>query len=176
FSEILLQNLQKKTKTPEDLIDDMLYNFIIIHELGHYYTERILGSVPPDSWTSEWMASYFSTDFLYQNDKSALETYEIFTKTYAKEFEPRYRSLSDFNLKYTGVGIKNYFWYHSMFQPMIEDIYSAHQGDFMNSFARTFPHTKEPIEYSREEILETLDHLTEGRTSKWVAVMEGRGE
>jgi hypothetical protein len=59
---------------------------------------------------------------------------------------------------------------------MIEDIYSAYQGDFMNLFARTFPHSNKPIKYSREEILERLDHLTEGRTSKWVAVMEGRGE
>jgi hypothetical protein len=176
FSEILLENLQKKSKTPEDLIDDMLYNFIIIHELGHYYAKRILGATPPDRWTNEWMASYFSTDFLFHHDKSALATYGIFTKTYAKEFEPRYRTLSDFNRKYTGVGIKNYFWYQSMFQPMIEDIYSAYQGDFMNLFARTFPHSNKPIKYSREEILERLDHLTEGRTSKWVAVMEGRGE
>mgnify|MGYP006283772071 CR=1 FL=1 len=176
FSDILIKNLQKKSKTPEDLINDMLYNFIIIHELGHYYAKRILNTNPPDRWTNEWMASYFSTDFLFQNDRNALETYEIFTRTYAAEFEPHYRSLSEFNQKYTSVGIKNYFWYHSMFQPMIEDIHARYGSRFMNTFARTFPQTKKTIEYTQEEILETLDQITDGRTSKWVAIMEGRAE
>jgi len=176
FRDVLKKNLKALSNDPEELLVDVMYKFTVCHELGHYYTREILNSNPPDHWTSEWMASYFATDFLLRYDKEIIQAYDIFFSTFTNEVKPKFRSLSDFNRKYANVGLQNFVWYHSMFQPMIEDIYSAYQEDFMNLFARAFPHTKEPIKYSREEILEILDHLTDGKTSKWVAVMEGRGE
>jgi hypothetical protein len=122
------------------------------------------------------MATYFATDFLYRKDKKALKTFDIFTATFTKEYEPKYRTLSDFNLKYDGVGIENFVWYHCMFQPMIEDIYSKYKNDFMTLFARTFPQTNDPKELSQEEVFKILDNLTGGKTSKWIKIIEGTSE
>lgn len=174
FSDVLKKSLKKLSKDPEEQLTDALYKFTIAHELGHYYIGNILSSSPPDAWTSEWMASYFATDFLYKNDKKALTAFDIFTSTFIKEFEPKYRTLADFNTKYSDVGMENFVWYHSMFQPMIEDIYSKYKKDFMRLFAQTFPRTKDPKKLSQEELLRILDNITGGRTSKWIKIMEGK--
>jgi hypothetical protein len=172
FSETLIKNLMLESNDPEELITNSLYKLISIHEVGHYYLTDILNASPPDNWSSEWMATYFATDFLYQNDKISLEIYNIYSHTYSKEFEPKYRSLTDFNTIFTGVGLQNYCWYHSMFQSMIMDIYSAFKSDFITTFANEFPETNKSNK-SSQELFKIMDNITGGKTSKWVKILEG---
>lgn len=176
FTDVMKQNLAEISNNPENLLTDVLYNFVISHEVGHYYNNNILHAYTPDYWTSEWMASYIATDFLYKFDENAVKAFSIFTSTFTDEFEPEYRKLSDFNLKYASVGLKNYVWYHCMFQPMIEDIYSQYGFDFTEIFAKAFPNTDEPKEYAQEDLLNKLDNITDGITSKWIGIMEGTSE
>lgn len=176
FTETLTENLLTVSADPEEFLTEVLYKFTIAHELGHYYTEKILNAAPPDAWTAEWMASYFATDYLYRNDARALEGLNIWEKTYTEEITPKYRSLQDFNTRYASVGLQNYVWYHCMFQPMINDIYSEYGTDFMEIFAEIFPHTGAGNELSQEELLDILDRITGGRASYWVEIMEGNSE
>ena len=174
FNEVLLKELEINSKIPEDIVTG-LYKHTIIHEIGHFYVLRILKARPPDRWTSELMASYFATDFLYHNDKNALESFNLLCSTFTKELNPTYRKLSDFNELYSGgVGVQNYAWYQTMFQHMIEDIYPIHKGDFMDLFAKTFPQTSDPIKYSQEEVLKMMDLITEGKASGWIRNMEAK--
>lgn len=78
--------------------------------------------------------------------------------------------------RYASVGLQNYVWYHCMFQPMINDIYSEYGTDFMEVFAETFPRTGARKELSREDLLDILDRITGGRASSWVEIMEGNPE
>jgi hypothetical protein len=173
FSDVVIKNVGKLSQDPESLLTDVFYKYTSIHELGHYYRRNILKASAPDWWTNEWIASYFATDFLYHNDRKSLEVIDIYTSTYAKEFVPKHRTLADFDSTYAGLGLQNYCWYHAMFQPMIEDIYSTYKKDFMVTYAKTFPITNDQPEISQEELLKTLDNITGGKTSKWIKIMEG---
>jgi len=176
FSDVVKNKLDKLSSNPEELLTNMLYNFVICHELGHYYTRNILNAFTPDRWTSELMASYFATDFLYKYDERIARAYSVFTSTFAEEYVPRYRTLTDFNLKYASVGLENFVWYHCMFQPMIEDIYSQYKYEFLDLFERTFPGTGAPEEYTQEVLLNKMDNITDGKASKWIGIMEGTTE
>ena len=173
FRDDLKSNLSKFSNDPEMLLTNVLYNFVICHELGHYYTKHILNASTYDRWSNEWIASYFATDCLYTLDKSLIAAFNVFTSTFIKEFTPKHRSITDFNEKYTSVGLQNYVWYHCMFQPMIEDIYSAYKNDFLNLFAAKFPQRKNTKNITHKEYLKILDKLTEGKTTKWIKIMEG---
>ncbi len=176
FSGAVRKSLEPLAADPEELGTDALYKFALAHELGHDYCENALQAAPPDPWSSEWLASYFATSYLSAKDKMALDAYDAITATFRKEYEPRFRTLLDFDTKYDEVGLENYVWYHFTFQPMIEDIQARYGQGFMAAFARAFPKGGAEKKLTREELLRVLDGLTEGRTSKWVNIMEGTPE
>ncbi len=173
FSGAVRKSLEPLAADPEELGTDALYKFALAHELGHDYCENALKAAPPDPWSAEWLASYFATDYLYRKDKLPLAAYDAIVAAFRREYAPRFRTLLDFDAKYDEVGLENYVWYHFTFQPMIEDIHARYGEGFMAAFARAFPSGGDAKKLSREELLRVLDGLTEGRTSKWVRVMEG---
>ncbi len=173
FSDIMKMNVKKISKDPENQLTDAIYKFFPVHELGHYYISNILGVRNPNRWTNELMASYFTIDFLLKTDKKTEKTVSIFSSTYAKEYQPEYRTLSDFNTKYSAVGLENYIWYSQMFILMGEEIHSEFKGEFMKAYAKTFPKTPDPKKLSQEELLKIMDDLTGGITSKWIKKIEG---
>jgi hypothetical protein len=173
FSGAVRKSLELLAADPEELGTDALYKFALAHELGHDYCENALKAAPPDPWSAEWLASYFATGYLSAKDKMALDAYDAITAAFRREYEPRFRTLLDFDAKYDEVGLENYVWYHFSFQPMIEDIHARYGEGFLAAFARAFPKGGAEKKLSQEELLRVLDGLTEGRTSKWVKVMEG---
>lgn len=173
FSDVLIRNFTKLSKEPKDLIVNTIYNWGLLHEIGHYYTRNIVKAAPPDRWTNESMAQYFTIDFLYQNDKLSYDALGTFASTYVKEVEPSYKNLTDFNTKYANVGLQNYCWYILLFHLMGEDIYSKYGKSFIDKFAEAFPITEKPIKYSQEEIIIKLDKLTGNIASKWISKMDG---
>jgi hypothetical protein len=168
------KKLKKVSRNYESLLTESLYKYTIIHELGHIYTQTILKAYAPDSWTSEILASYFAIDFLQKTDLNAVKVIDITTSVYAKKYVPKYRSLLDFNTNYANVGLENYIWYHSMFQPMIDEIYAKYKTGFLQTYARRFPKTPDAKKPAQEELLKILDELTGGITTKWVKIMEGK--
>jgi hypothetical protein len=173
FIDAMKMNMKKISNDPENQLTDAIYKFFPVHELGHYYISNILGARNPDRWTNELMASYFTIDFLLKNDKKMEKTISIFSSTYAKEYQPKYRTLFDFNTKYSAVGLENYIWYSQMFILMGEEIHSKYKSDFIKSYSKTFPKTPDPKKLSQEELLKILDDLTGGISSKWIKNMEG---
>ena len=173
FRDVMKINIKKISKDPEKQLIDAIYKFFPVNELGHYYISNILGARNPDKWTNELMASYFTMDFLSKIDKKAEKTINIFSSTYAKEYQPAYRTLIDFNTKYAAVGLENYIWYSQMFILMGEEIHSKYKSDFIKSYAKTFPKTPDPKKFPQEELLKIMNDLTGVITSKWIKIMEG---
>ncbi|MCB9207718.1 MAG: hypothetical protein H6611_10510 [Ignavibacteriales bacterium] len=173
FKNIMRSNFSELSNNPEELLTNSIYSYVICHELGHFYTRKILRAAEYDLWTSEWLASYFATDFLHKFNEELIIAYNVFTDTFSREFIPKYRTLSDFNELYGKVGLKNYIWYHTMFQPMIEDIYASYKTNFMKLFSERFPHDSDVKKMKSEEYLNILDKMTEGKTNKWIKILEG---
>jgi hypothetical protein len=168
------KELKKVSGNYESLLTESLYKYVMVHELGHIYTQTILKAYTPDPWTSEIMASYFAIDFLQKTDQKAVKVVDISTSIFSKEYVPKYRSLLDFNTNYANVGLENYCWYHAMFQPMIDEIYAKYKTGFLEIYATRFPQTPDAKKPSQKELLKILDELTSGITSKWVKIMEGK--
>jgi len=174
FKPLLKENLSKVSKTLDDALS-ALYKFCMTHEVGHYYNQEIRLSYYPDRWTMELLANYFAYDFLYKTDKAALQTFQIITNTYIKEYIPKFRTISSFNNGYFSIGQDNYSWYQSMLFKMTEDIYSTYKFDFMESFAKAFQKRYErnpKINISDQEVTNILDSLTKNIYSKWVKIIE----
>jgi hypothetical protein len=168
------KELKKVSGNYEILLTESLYKYVMVHELGHIYTQTILKAYTPDPWTSEILASYFAIDFLQKTDQNSVKAIDISTSIYSKEYVPKYRSLLDFNTNYANVGLENYCWYHAMFQPMIDEIYAKYKTGFMGTYAKRFPKTPDSNKPSQEELLKIMDELTDGITTKWVKIMEGK--
>lgn len=175
FIQAIIHNLNAASKTLEDAITAM-YKFRVTHELGHLYISNVLKTLPPDRWTNELMANYFAFDYLYKKDQEALKTLKIVTQALANGYKPRYRSISVFNRKYSRVGAKNYAWYQSIQQYLVEEIYLKYKTNFIDLFARTFPLTNDQKKLSQKEIRRILDDLTEGIYSKWIEKIENKSE
>jgi hypothetical protein len=172
--EIIKEKLKVESNNPESLFTDALYSFCVLHELGHSYTRNVLNATAPDKWTNEMIASYFTTDYLFKNDKKLLKAFSIITSTYYEEYNPKYKTITDFDTKYSGVGIANYFWYNCGFQQIIEEIYTKYKDEFLSTFAKTFPRISPAKKYTQEELLKILDSLTDGITTKWVKLIESK--
>ena len=174
YRDEINKELKKVSDNYESLLTESFYKAVMVHELGHIYTQTILKANTPDLWTGEIMASYFAMDFLQKTDQIAWKVAEITNSVYSKEYMPKYRSLHDFYTNYTNVGLENYNWYQTMFQPMIDEIYAKYKTGFMEIYATRFPQTPYANKPSQEEVLKIMDELTGGITTKWVKIMEGK--
>jgi hypothetical protein len=174
YRDEINKELKKVSGNYESLLTESLYKYVMVHELGHIYTQTILKAYTPDAWTSEIMASYFAIDFLQKTDQKAVKAIDISTSIFSKEYVPKYRSLLDFNTNYANVGLENYCWYHAMFQPMIDEIYAKYKTGFLEIYAKRFPQTPDAKKPTQEELQKILDELTGGITTKWIKIMEGK--
>jgi hypothetical protein len=174
YRDEINKELKKVSGNYESLLTESLYKCVMVHELGHIYTQTILKAYTPDLWTCEIMASYFVIDFLQKTDQNSLKAIDISNSIYSKKYVPKYRSLLDFNTNYANVGLENYNWYQAMFQPMIDEIYAKYKSGFMETYAKRFPETPDANKPSQEELLKIMDELTGGITSKWIKIMEGK--
>jgi hypothetical protein len=123
----------------------------------------------------ELLASYFAYDYLYKKDPETLRTYKIVATTFAKEYKPRYRSISEFNDVYIHIGRANYSWFNCMLFQMIEEIYSKYKFEFLDSYTATFNRIYKPDprrKLSEEEITKNFDEITGSIYSKWIKRIE----
>jgi 7,8-dihydropterin-6-yl-methyl-4-(beta-D-ribofuranosyl)aminobenzene 5'-phosphate synthase len=174
YRDEINKELKRVSGNYESLLTESLYKYVIVHELGHFYTKNVLKAYTPDPWTSEIMASYFAIGYLQKTDHKAVQVVDISTSIFSKEYVPKYRSLLDFNTNYANVGLENYCWYHAMFQPMIDEIYAKYKTGFLEIYAKRFPLTPDAKKPSQEKLLKILDALTNGISTKWMKIMEGK--
>lgn len=169
-----LENSLKKLNITSSELMATVFRFYAIHELGHNFMGLLSNAKSPDSWTSEFSASYFAYEYFLAKHPTDIKVFEAFCATDRDHFLPKYRTLSDFNEKYTGTGIGNYLWYHSSFYFLVKILYQCHGTNFFPQYAKDFPKDS-TAQLSTEEVISILDQHCKGKVRKWVSDLESTG-
>ncbi len=103
-------------------IINLYVSLIGFHELGHIYAHSY-GATFPNKWIFEFAATYFAYFYLDQNFIKERDIWIDVSNIIINEIQPRYTSLKDFEMKYSGVGVENYVWYQIAFLLQVEKLY-----------------------------------------------------
>ena len=127
LSEIILTALDgyelstQNAMTKEEIVN-LFVSLIGFHELGHIYANAY-GISFPNKWIFEFAATYFAYLYLEQNFPKQNGIWVDVSEILAKELEPSYTSLNDFEEMYVKVGVENYAWYQAVFLARVEQVY-----------------------------------------------------
>lgn len=138
------------------------FDYLALHELGHLIaTEN--NSEMPTLWLNEFYANYFLQAYV-----ATIEPENIKQLTYSPQInlellkDSQYKSLANFDLKYSEMTPLNYSWYQSNFHMIAQRVYEdmGNQGvvDLINSFKnkKDFKNDDELIDYLKKNINESL--------------------
>ena len=160
-----------KEKVADVKLIESFYKVYAIHELGHYFISRLSNAKSPDKWTNEFIATYFSYAFFKNYDQQALKEFELFHRIHKDFYQPRYSSIENFNKIYSGMGVKNYVWYHSNFYFLVESLYDCYGDEFIPFYEELFPKNSEK-KYTTTEIIQLLDKNCNDTVKNWVSNLE----
>src|SRR6476620_5162287 len=99
FASKLDSTFQSNKITPQKVIQDV-YAFYCIHEVGHYYFNKISETKAPDKWSNELIATYFYYQYFTNNKPAVLNSMGLFSAIDSKEYQPVHTSILDFNSIY----------------------------------------------------------------------------
>lgn len=139
-------------------IVDLFISLIGFHELGHIYANSY-GPTFPNKWTFEFAATYFAYFYLDQNFTKERDIWIDVSNIIIKEIQPRYTSLKDFEIKYSGVGVENYAWYQVVFLLQVEKLYKNQGKAFLEKLQ-----THTWSSNSTTEYLDEMDEIGSGFT------------
>ena len=147
------------------------YILCSLHELGHYFFTKLSSVRAPDLWVNEIMAWYFALCYLKENEPELSKAYEIFSYINIENYKPRYKTISEFDTIYAGMGVQNNLWFHSNFWFLVNDIYDINGIDFITVYKELFSQDGSK-KYTIEEITDLLDRHCEGIVGKWREELE----
>jgi hypothetical protein len=165
----------RKEKLKSDAFITSVFKFYSVHELGHYFINKLSEAKAPDRWTNEFIPTYLAYDFFNRERKKELIGMEVFSSLLKNHYQPAYSSIGDFNERYVRVGIPNYVWYHSNFYFFSKSLYNCKGTHIFSSFEQSFPKSSKTV-HTSEEITRVLDSYCAGQVSAWVKEMEGKSK
>ena len=170
FGDVVDRELKKEKISGADMVNSFLEVFGI-HELGHYYFDRLSNVSQPDTLTTEWTATYFSYQYFINNKPSSLPPFDLFCRLFRDNIKPKYTSIKDFNSKYTSGGIPTYGWYHVNFYFLVKEMYRCAGTEFIPWYERAFAKDKKKS-FSTEEIKEVFDGKCRGVFDNWAQILK----
>jgi hypothetical protein len=172
YYQQLDKELRKKRISELEMINSV-FKAYGIHELGHYFINKLSNAKSPDRWTNEFIATYFSYEFFKNNKPKELKPFELFCSIDRDYYLPKYSTIKDFNDKYSGTGLENYLWYHSNFYFLAKALYTCNGKDFITMYESEFP--KNPFsKLQTDEIITKLDKNCSGLVGQWVKELESK--
>lgn len=139
-------------------------DLIGLHELGHHLAFQY-GIELPSRWLHELTATYFSYGFLAEKRPDLQRIWDLVaTGAYLEGANPAYRSLSDFEERYFGVGVETYCWYQAMFNRRVSEIWPQRGAAFLADLRREFPARREGEELRAPEadVIDRLEKIAPG--------------
>jgi hypothetical protein len=112
-----------------------LWDFIAVHELGHYISHRKNISVP--SWLGEFFSQYIMIGFLGEKIPEWQFSSEL-TNSLFKYLPLKYKSLEDLGLHYGQMDPINYSLYETKLLDLANKIYKKRGWNFMYNYLERF--------------------------------------
>jgi hypothetical protein len=116
---------------PDNQLSD--FDYIALHELGHNFLFRLIDTDTKQRWANEFLASYFA--ICYLNDTKSKKGLPQINRT---EFQPKHKTLEDFERLYSGVGAQNYAWYQGKFQELGYKLYPKFKIELIRVFMANY--------------------------------------
>jgi hypothetical protein len=161
-----LDSAFKKNKISPDQVIYSRLKFLSLHELGHYFVYRLSATKAPNTWTNEFIASYFANEYITQFEPDIKIRFDVFCRTVARYYPAEHTSLADFDSLYFKMKIGNFAWYHSRFYFLCDTLYHCSGNSYFNTFQMNFPN-KEGMVYSTKLIDKLVEGNCPGSFSKW---------
>ena len=134
-------------------------DLIGLHELGHYLAFQY-GIDAPSRWLHELTATYFGYGFLVDKKPDLQRIWDLLaTEAYLEGANPAYRSLSDFEERYFGVGVETYCWYQAMFNRSVSEVWLQRGSGFLTDLKREFPARRDGRESPAPVQADVIDRL-----------------
>ncbi len=146
-----------------------MVDLIGFHEIGHPY-QNAYGIGKPALWFNEFVANYFLYSFLEPNYPNDANIWDLSTKILGN-YDPKHRTLEDFEQYYVRVGADNYGWYQANFESKAIDLYEKRGFSFLRELKENFPAGEGKL--SNEVIINRLEKMEPG-FKEWVKVFEER--
>ena len=102
------------------------YDYVALHELGHYFFIMLNHTRTKQKWFDEFLANYFLINFLEERKKTVVGKWiaEIHRNDL---YRPIHRSINDFEERYDKVGPANYDWYQKKFMKLGFQLYPSYK-------------------------------------------------
>lgn len=105
------------------------FDCVALHELGHIFMKRYNHTITHKLWAGEFLASYFAICFFQQH-----KNYPGLPQIDETGYQPKYKTLADFEKYYSNVGAPNYGWYQGKFQELGKRLYQKFKVDLIRKF------------------------------------------
>lgn len=145
-----------------------MVDLIGFHEIGHPYAD-VYGIGKPARWFNEFVANYFLYAFLRTNYPEDARIWDLSTQVILNDYDPKHRTLEDFEKYYSGVGADNYGWYQANFERKANDLFEERGFSFIRELKANFPNEEGKL--SNEVIINRLEKMAPG-FKEWSNVFE----
>lgn len=125
--------LAKLSGQPTTTISDSIvsgYDYVAIHELGHYFLITLNHTRTRKKWMDEFVANYFMTAFIKEKRKSVYSQWQLMIDS-NNIHTPPHRTLADFENLYDQVGPANYDWYQKKFVELAFQLYPYFKSELI---------------------------------------------
>lgn len=150
----------KSDDTPDNTLSTP--DCIALHELGHIFLLRYNDTHTQMKWADEFLASYFAICFFQQH-----KSYPGLPQENRPGYQPKYKTLSDFERLYSNVGAQNYGWYQGKFQELAKRLYPKFKVELIREFITNYSATGKKL-----EPLVLLKQLAPEITNEWLEEMK----
>ncbi len=103
------------TTTSDSIVSG--YDYVAIHELGHYFFITLNKTRTDKKWFDEFLANYFLVSFIVEKKTDVVKQWQHMIDDNDKN-APAHRTLQDFEKLYDQVGPPNYDWYQKKFMKL----------------------------------------------------------
>lgn len=138
------------------------FDCIGLHELGHIFLKAFNHTHTGKKWADEFLASYFAICFFETH-----QGYPGLPQVGETNYEPKYKTLSDFERLYSNVGARNYGWYQGQFQNLGYALYP----EFKTRLLKVFISNYSPGGKKLPPLI-LLKQIAPKITEKWMKGME----
>lgn len=154
----------KKLGASPDKFREVDYDAIVLHELGHLYTEQY-GIATPRRWLSEFLATYW-WNTLWNHEFPGLAAYSAAVTDSDRRSGsvfPPHTTLADLE-RLSGppaISPENYDWYQTRLGERVRQVYATEGAGFLIKMKGAFP-ASTPTDIADDEIADRLESVSPG--------------
>ncbi|MGI8952464.1 MAG: hypothetical protein ACR2FN_12875 [Chitinophagaceae bacterium] len=155
---------QPQTTTSESIVSG--YDYVAVHELGHYFFITLNNTRTHQKWFDEFVANYFLVAFMIEKKPDVTIEWNKMIEDNDKDI-PEHRTLEDFEKFYDQVGPPNYDWYQKKFMKLCFLLYPQFKTKLITDIVENYASGGKNI-----DALTLMKSIASETMNKWLKEMQ----